>query len=61
MESAKVARGLLATREKRLSIVLPPEVHQELKTMAAEQSASIKDLILEAYTHYLVPKYKRKI
>lgn len=61
MEAAKVARELLATKEKRLSLVLPPKVHMDLKRMAAEQGTTIKDLVIEAYEQYLVPTYRKEI
>lgn len=57
MEPSTVARGLLATKEKRLTLSVPADVHRNLKRLAAEQDTTIKDLILESYQKYLEPKY----
>lgn len=61
MDSSKIARGLLATKEKRLSLVLPPEIHNDLKRMAAENNTTIKDLVIEAYQQHLIPTYRKEI
>ena len=60
MESAKLARGLLATKEKRLSIVLPPGIHRELKRIAAEENTTIKEVVIEAFQQYIYPTYRGK-
>jgi len=57
---SREALDLLASQEKKLTVMVSPEIHNHIKSMAANNRTTIKELILEAYHEHLVPKYASK-
>lgn len=57
---SEMALDLLEPKEKRLTVLVPTEVHLDMKTIASSRGISIKALILEAYEEYTKPKFGRK-
>ncbi len=59
--AARQAKELLEQHEKKLTVLVDPEIHMNIKSMAAQNNLSMKDLIVEAYYEHLVPKYMKEI
>jgi len=52
---------LLGSKEKKLTVLLPAEMHNTIKTMAYSQGKSVKELIIECYYEYLKPTYSKEV
>lgn len=58
---SQLARNLLSTKERRMSLIIPAEMHQTLKIIAAREGTTTKELIIEAYENYTLPRYNQEV
>lgn len=59
MTTNNEASGLLATQAKKFTMEMPAGMHQKLKMIAAANQTTLKDLIMEAVTNYIIPTYQK--
>lgn len=54
------ASDLLARQTTKFTLVLPTNLHTMLKSIAAQQRLTVKELMIEALREYTIPKYTGK-
>ncbi len=59
--SSLQASYLLARQEKKFTMDMPEELHAKLKQVAAFSRKSSKELMIEALTDYIIPKYSKPV
>lgn len=53
--------SLLGVEEKKLTVLLPANIHRDLKQLAYANSMTMKELIIESYLEYVKPKYGKEV